>query len=408
MDDHLLGNRNFRLLWTGSTISALGSWLLVIAAPVQVYRLTGSTLATGLTLAVEALPAMVIGPWAGALVDRWNRRTTIAVTEVTCAAAMALLLFATTPDRIGLLYLALLVENVAIAFGRPAVRAILPGLVGTGPALAAANSYTAFTGAAMRLAAPPLGTFLLTTTGWRTVIAVNLASYLVSGALTAAIATVRPDLPAAGVDSPRRIIRERIIHELLAGLRQVGETPVLRGLLVAGWGYWTANAALTALLVPFLVTRLDSRGADVGYLIAGLGVGYLVGTAASRSLLARFATRPIVVTAYTVVGLCFLVLFNAPTFATATVAAAASGIPGAIAMVVTQHRVQTATPDAMLGRVGAAFYAGDATAAVTGAVAGPALVAATDLGIGLNVFSGAIIGVAALAAHLLPRDRPPI
>ena len=70
----MLRQREFRRLWTATTIDAFGSWLLVMALPLHVFASTGSIGSTGLTLAVEAAPALLVGLWAGSLVDRWPRR----------------------------------------------------------------------------------------------------------------------------------------------------------------------------------------------------------------------------------------------------------------------------------------------------------------------------------------------
>jgi MFS family permease len=398
----VLHNRNFRLLWTGGTISALGSGLLVVATPVQVFHLTGSILATGLTLAIGALPAMLVGPWAGVLVDQWSRKTTMIIADVASTAGVAVMLLGTTAHRVGFIYLGLLIENLAVVFGRPAASAILPAVIGTGAELASANSLSAFAGGALRLVSPPLGTVLLSVGGWGIVVGVDIVSYLAAAVLAAAITLTRATGPPTDAFGLREIPRQ--LHD---GLRYLADARMLRGLLVTSWVYWTANAALTALLVPFVVRHLGSPGADIGYLFSGLGVGYLIGSAAGRPLITRRSTRPVLATAYGAVGVGFLALFNAPTLAIATVAAALSGIPGAIVLVLTQHRLQAATPDAILGRVSAVFYASDATAAVAGALVGPALAAATSLGAGLNILSAAVLATALVAAVLLPAPPAP-
>lgn len=66
--------RDFRLLWGGSAISALSAWLLVLAIPAHVLLVTGSLRDTGLTLAAQYLPVLILGPVAGVLTDRWDRR----------------------------------------------------------------------------------------------------------------------------------------------------------------------------------------------------------------------------------------------------------------------------------------------------------------------------------------------
>ena len=64
--------RDFRLLWTGSLISSLGSWLLTIAIPAHVLMVTGSLRDTGLTLAAQYLPMLILGPVAGGGPERIN------------------------------------------------------------------------------------------------------------------------------------------------------------------------------------------------------------------------------------------------------------------------------------------------------------------------------------------------
>jgi MFS family permease len=395
----ILRHRNVRLLWTGSTISALGSWLLVVAVPVQVFQLTGSTLATGLTFAVEALPGILVGPWAGVLVDRWPYRTTMVIANVLSAAGVAVLLLGTTPARVGFVYGGLLAENLAVVFLRPAARAVLPAVVGHGPDLASANALFVFAGGAVRLVGPLLGTVLLSAGGLGVVVGIDVVSYLLSAALVAAVTlSPTPDRDPAALPHGWR----QFPRQFRDGVRYLAGSPLLRGLLVVSWGYLTANAALGVLLVPFLVRRLDDPGQDAGYLLAGLGVGYLLGSAASRRLVLRYSARALIVAAYAAVGLCFLALFNAPTLAVATVAAAVAGVPGAVTLVVTQHRVQVGTPAALLGRVGAVFYTSDAVTGVAGALVAPALTALAGLPATLNLLSASVLVAAAGAAVLVP------
>lgn len=65
--------RDSRLLWAGDLVSDLGSWLLVLAVPAHVFLVTGSLRATGLTLAAEYLPILLLGPVAGVIADRCDR-----------------------------------------------------------------------------------------------------------------------------------------------------------------------------------------------------------------------------------------------------------------------------------------------------------------------------------------------
>src|ERR1700733_10656252 len=104
----MLSHRNFRRLWTAGTVDAFGSWLLVLALPLHVYQVSGSVTSTALTLVAEAVPALVVGLWAGELVDRWPHGRVLMVGSLAAAAGLALL-----PVSV---YGGLLIENVAVCF----------------------------------------------------------------------------------------------------------------------------------------------------------------------------------------------------------------------------------------------------------------------------------------------------
>jgi MFS family permease len=135
----VLRNPEFRRLWTAATIGSFGSWLLIMAVPLHVFALTGSAMSTGLALAVQALPAVLIAPWAGVAVDRWNRKKVLVAANFSAAAAVAIMLPANASDRVAVIYLGLIVENLAVCFMRPAVAALTPAVVGRAAHHATAN-----------------------------------------------------------------------------------------------------------------------------------------------------------------------------------------------------------------------------------------------------------------------------
>ncbi|MEV0808823.1 MFS transporter [Micromonospora sp. NPDC050200] len=82
----LRDNRDFRRLWSATTLNALGTWLLVMAVPLHVFTLTGSAMSAGVALAIEALPAVLVAPWAGVVIDRWSRRQVLIWSNLAGAA----------------------------------------------------------------------------------------------------------------------------------------------------------------------------------------------------------------------------------------------------------------------------------------------------------------------------------
>src|SRR5678815_5255510 len=77
-----LRHGNFRLYFMGQGISLIGTWLTQIATSWLVYRLTGSAVLLGVVAFAGQIPLFVLGPFMGVLVDRWNRRRILIVTQI--------------------------------------------------------------------------------------------------------------------------------------------------------------------------------------------------------------------------------------------------------------------------------------------------------------------------------------
>src|SRR5260370_25636674 len=90
---------DFRLLWGAGLVSSLGSWLLVLAVPAHILAVTGSLRDTGLTLAAAYLPQLALGPVAGAIADRWDRRRLMIGATLLCPGAVAGTPLRTSPRR---------------------------------------------------------------------------------------------------------------------------------------------------------------------------------------------------------------------------------------------------------------------------------------------------------------------
>jgi predicted MFS family arabinose efflux permease len=360
----------------------------VVALPFHVFQLTGSPAATGLTLALEALPALLIGPWIGALLDRWDLTRAMWLADLASAAAVALILLADSAADVWLIYVAVLGENLATTVFRPAARALTPAVLGTGPELVAANSLNALTGSVLRLAVPPLGALLLAGPGITSVLLVDIGSYLMSALLITRVGhRRRATVAKAKAPESERATLAGVRADLRTGLTHVIRAPALRGPLAANGVFLTANAALTVLLVPFVTGHLHAPGYAVGYLISGLGAGFIAGSVISRRILIRFRTRHILGATQLANGAAYFALFNAPNLPLAIAAAALLGLPGSILLISVETHVQRTAPPAMLGRVSALFFAVDSLAAVVGALCAPALVAILGLTPALNALS---------------------
>jgi MFS family permease len=334
--------RDFRLLCLANFVSAFGSWLLVVALPYQVFRLTGSVTATGLMLAAESVPPLVVGPIAGLVVDRWDRGWVIVVGDAVAAVAVVGFL-------LGLpwLYLAVVVENVAVVFVRSAMRAMVPAIVGTGPKLVRANALIALNGGIVRLLGPPLGALLLAWFGLPVVVWLDVMSYAVAAGLMAV--TRSPPVAASGS------------VELWAGFVSTWRT--LRWLLMVNTVFFAANGAFAALLIPVLTARFG-QASLVSVFFLAFGMGYLVGAPVAARLVRRYQAGPMLRLALVGTGLCFLVLALAPDlFVSLPI-----GLFGSLLLVSIETLIQRGSPESLRGRVGTTFFASDALALLVGSI----------------------------------------
>jgi MFS family permease len=396
-----LRNRDFRLLWIGSLVSSLGTWLMVLALPAHVFLVTGSLRDTGLILAAEYLPALVLGPVAGVLTDRWDRRRLMIATSVFRAASVAVMLLGTAPGRYWVLYAALVAESAGGVLYGPAALARTPAIVGTGALLNSANALNAVADGTVRLIGGPLGGVLLTLLGIRWLICADALSYLVCAA-----AIVMTSCPVRDQVNRRTAIRA-VARELAAGVRVLRAEPVARALFPVTVIFLAANASLSAVLIPFGVLRLGGSE-HTGFLLSALGVGFLLGAPVLRALLDRGRTRTLLAATLTATAAAYVVLFTSSSLPVALPAAAAVGMFGSMSLVIPQTAVQRVIPNAALGRVSAVFLTGEAAATLVGAVAGPFLAQAVHLA-GIAVVASCATLLSALLAFLIvprPAVRP--
>jgi len=398
--------RDFRLLWAGGLISSLGSWLLTLAIPTHIFLVTGSLRATGLTVAAEYLPLLVLGPVAGVFADRWDRRRLLIGTNLFCAGAVAVMLLGTAPGRYWVLYAALVAENAGVVLNTPAWQARTPAIVGTGSLLSSANALNSVSSGTVRLIGGPLGGILLAVWGARWLIGIDAASYLLSAA--AMFMTSAPGREPGGREAEGRepTTVATVARDLAAGVRVLRRQPVARALLLVTVIFLAANASLSAVLIPFGIQRLGGSE-HTGFLLAGLGIGFLLGAPVIRVLLDRVQPGPLLAATLAATAAAFFALFTSSSLSTALPAAVAVGAFGSMSLVVPQTAMQRVIPNALLGRIGAVFLTGEAAATLAGAAAGPVLAQAAGLTATAVVASLVTLAAAALARLTIPKTTVP-
>jgi Na+/melibiose symporter-like transporter len=393
----VLRQRDFRFVVAGQLLSGTGDWLLLIAAPYFVLRLTGSTLATGLTLAAATVPALVLGPVAGVLADRWDRRLAMIAADLARMASVCLMLLVRRPDEVALIYVALIAESCFSQLFNPASAALIPELVGRGQDLVTANSLSALVGGVARLAGSPLGGALYALAGFHAVVGIDTGSYACSAVL---LGLVRHRERRDAVRTPQGQVK-RLLTEVGEGLAYIRRAAGIRALFAAASLAFVGNAILTALVVPYVADVLHASPQALGLLFGAFGLGFVIGAPASHAVASRLPDRVVISGGMALAAVVFALTFNIHVIAWDMLFFVLIGPPSICYLVAALTLIPRSTPDRLMGRVSAAWGVVQAAGTLVGMLAGSVL--GQHVGIVPTMNAGVIvIAVAALASLRLP------
>lgn len=266
------GLRVFSIIWFGQLVSTLGSGLTGFALGVWIYQETGSTTLFALNMLAFALPNLLVSPLAGALVDRWDRRLVMMLSDTGAGlstAAIALLLF-TGRLEIWHVFLATAASAAFSTFQWPAYSAATTLLVPK-KQLGRAGGMVQIGEAISQLVSPAVAGALFVTTGLKGVILIDFATFAFAILTLALIRIPRPETSAAGAAG-----KGSLLAEAAYGWKYIVARSGLLGLLMV----FAATNFLSGLMNPLLGPMvLDMTSPEVlGYLASIIGVGMLLGT----------------------------------------------------------------------------------------------------------------------------------
>src|SRR3954463_11770903 len=162
-----LGHRNYKLFFSGQSVSLIGTWMTRIATSWLVYRLTGSALLLGVVGFAGQIPSFLLAPFAGVLVDRWNRHRLLVATQVLALLqSLALALLALTGVvQIWHVILLSVFQGLINAFDMPARQAFVVEMVERREDLANAIALNSSMVNAARLLGPSIGGIVIAAVG---------------------------------------------------------------------------------------------------------------------------------------------------------------------------------------------------------------------------------------------------
>jgi MFS family permease len=262
-----LRHRDFRLLWSGMSVSLLGDGIFFVALAWQVYALSNAPTALSVVGIAMTLPTIAFLLLGGVISDRLDRRRVMLAADVTRGVAVGMIAALSLAGVLRLWHLVVLAAmySVGTAFFAPACDAIVPDVL-PADTLAQANSLDQFTRPiALRLAGPALGGLLITRLGEGVAFALDAGSFAVSAASLLAMAG-RPRISDGRPSSVARELRD--------GFAYVRRHAWLWATLASAAIAYLVFMGPTEVLVPFVVKNgLHGSAADLGLVFAAGGVG---------------------------------------------------------------------------------------------------------------------------------------
>lgn len=267
--------RPFLILWTGQAASLFGSQLVQFALIWWLTQETGSATILALASLVGLLPQVVLGPFVGVLVDRWNRRRTMLAADGTVALATAVLalLFWLGQIAVWHVFMLLFIRSLAGAFHWPAMQASTSLMV---PAehLARIQGLNQTLNGALNIVSAPLGALLLAVLPIQGVLAIDL--------VTAAIGMfilffTRVPQPVKQGNGGNGRFHSEFKADMVAGLRYIWSWPAL--MLLMGMAMMINLVLSPAFsLLPILVTsHFGGEALQLGFMQSAFGLGLLLG-----------------------------------------------------------------------------------------------------------------------------------
>lgn len=271
MKQRISGLEGFILLLVGQSISLLGSGLTGFALDIWVFLETGSVTLFGFIAVLGVLPNIIISPFAGAIVDRSDRKKVMIISDsvvALCTLALAYLLFT---EQLAVFHVGIIttIMSAAGAFQRPAYVATTPLLVPKRH-YERINGIAAMIGAAAQILAPTMAAFLILAIDLWGILVVDFVTYLIALVIIWQIHIPRPKATAAG-QTEKKSLWQEVVH----GWRYLTTRAGLFALMIFSTLSNFIVGVLVTLMTPMALSLYDAR--VLGLALSSGGIGVLAG-----------------------------------------------------------------------------------------------------------------------------------
>lgn len=385
--DQLRHNRDYLLLIGGQLVSLLGSQVQAFALPLLVLAVAGSATEAGIVLGLSTFSYLLCGLFAGAAVDRWNRKTTMVVCDSGRALIMLTVPIALWLDALTMpqLYAVALLSGVLRTFFEVADAASIPNVVGP-KQLSRALGYSESGFNAVAVGGGMVAGTLYGLS--RTVpFLADAVSYAVSAV---ALRSMRARFQVQRPDQPRNVLAE--IREGFAWLKN---EPVIRFLTIINAADMLRYGA-GYLVIITLAQRIGASPAEIGFIFSGAAAGSLIGSLLSGRINERFSLGRVAMVMLWVEALTFPCYAFAPNVLLLGCVAAGESLISPVYLVAMKSYRLRITPDALRGRTTSTVQTITTGALSLGAALGGVLIAGVGARASALIFGGWLLLLAVL------------
>jgi MFS transporter, DHA3 family, macrolide efflux protein len=265
--------RRFFTIWTGQAFSLFGSALVQFALIWWLTQRSGSATVLAIATLVGMLPQIVIGPFAGALVDRWNRRVIMILADGLIAAATLVLVYLFASDRVQIwhVYAILAVRSVGTAFHFPAMSASTPLMVPE-EQLTRVNGLNQTLQGINGLIAPPVGALLIGILPTQNILLIDVAT-----AFLAILPLLLFSVPQPIRDETDKESKPNLFQDIREAFTYIRSWPGLVAIIFMAL-FLNFLLVPTGALLPILVTKHFNKGAlELGLINSAEGIGIIAG-----------------------------------------------------------------------------------------------------------------------------------
>lgn len=343
--DLLVRRKHFRTLWFAQLVSLLGDWFNSVALVILVNRYAGTGVAVGTLFVARALPPFFIGPLAGVVADRFNRKMVLVMTDLLRFVIVLGFLLVDQKSEVWLIYVLTVAQFSVAAFFEPARAAILPSVVETNELLAA-NTISSTTWSATLAFGAAIGGAVAAKFGVEVALVIDAASFLLSALIVIPLRINRRLAPTGEPTSGWT--------DMLDGFRYVARRPNIFAIAgVKAMGQVGNVDVIIAVFAQSVFVIGKEGAATIGLLWAFHGVGSVIGPIVGNMLgnkSVRYLTNAIVI-GYASLPVAWLLLGVGPTLFVAGMASMLRGAGASVNWTYSSVLLQMKVPDQFLGRV---------------------------------------------------------